>query len=110
MIFGWEDWDFWISLLKNGGEVKCLDKVNFYYRVKENSMTKDLDKEKQQYLLNYLSVKHADFFVNQIGNFHSIRKTTMLACVEKYENKLKSKKFVFNLFTKTFFGIKYFKL
>jgi len=31
---GLEDWDFWISIMKTGGEVKYLDGINFYYRMK----------------------------------------------------------------------------
>lgn len=47
MSLGLEDWDFWINLLKRGGKVKYLDKVHFYYRIKNrklsrnSSMTKD---------------------------------------------------------------------
>lgn len=31
---GLEDWDFWISIMKNGGKVKKLENINFYYRIK----------------------------------------------------------------------------
>ena len=33
MIYGWEDWEFWIRMLKDGGEVLRLDFTGFYYRV-----------------------------------------------------------------------------
>jgi hypothetical protein len=29
MIYGWEDWEFWIAMLKNGGNVKELSKLVF---------------------------------------------------------------------------------
>ena len=64
MIYGWEDWDFWISLLKNGGKVLKINKICFFYRIKENSMIKNLitQNEKKNYTLDYLHKKHSDFF------------------------------------------------
>jgi glycosyltransferase involved in cell wall biosynthesis len=68
MIHGIEDWEFWIAILKNGGQVKCLDSIGFYYRIKKVSRQKLFDKEKYDYSINYITIKHADFFVNQHGN------------------------------------------
>ncbi|MGO8078119.1 hypothetical protein AB9F41_37935, partial [Rhizobium leguminosarum] len=36
-IIAREDWDFWISLLKDGGEVVRLPEVGCYYRVRKQS-------------------------------------------------------------------------
>lgn len=109
MKYGWEDWEFWIAILKNGGEVKCLDIVGFYYRMKPNSMIQILDVEKKDRLLNYMSVKHADFFVQQLGSF-----TRLNAKVEgernHWKHKLKDKKFVIDVFCSTFFGFSVFGL
>jgi glycosyltransferase involved in cell wall biosynthesis len=38
---GLEDWEFWIHILKNGGEVIKLNNCFFYYRLKDNSMIID---------------------------------------------------------------------
>lgn len=38
MKYGWEDWEFWIVLLKNGGKVKKLSYVGFYYCIKDKFM------------------------------------------------------------------------
>ena len=35
---GLEDWEFWIHILKNGGEVIKINNCNFYYRSKDTSM------------------------------------------------------------------------
>ena len=35
---GWEDWDFWLSLLELGRRVRCLDLVGFHYRKQATSM------------------------------------------------------------------------
>ncbi|RXM52018.1 MULTISPECIES: glycosyltransferase family 2 protein [unclassified Chryseobacterium] len=42
LIYGLEDWEFWISILKDGGKVYRINHVCFYYRIKENSMIKDM--------------------------------------------------------------------
>lgn len=34
---GFEDWDFWISILKNGGKVECVTSSVFYYRIQKKS-------------------------------------------------------------------------
>jgi glycosyltransferase involved in cell wall biosynthesis len=107
MIYGWEDWEFWIALLKNGGGVKCIDEVGFYYRVKQNSMLKKIDGDKNKYLFEYLSVKHADFFVTQLGSFRGLSQA-IINVNREYEMKLKSKKFVIDLFCQRFFGFSVF--
>ncbi len=107
MIYGLEDWEFWIAILKNGGSVKRLDEVGFYYRIKSNSMLKQLNAEKNKYLLEYISIKHADFFCKEIGTFTQLNdKINQI----KFENKeqLKSEKFVIDIFFKTFFGFTLF--
>jgi hypothetical protein len=64
LIGGWEDWEFWINLLKNGGEVHCNEKCIFYYRVKANSMLKKLsdDKVKMVRLKKYIYKKHSECY------------------------------------------------
>jgi glycosyltransferase involved in cell wall biosynthesis len=109
MLYGWEDWEFWIAILKNGGEVKCLDEVGFYYRVKSNSMVKALDDVKKKYLLEYMSFKHIDFFIGQLGSFTQLNETLELTRKEHLK-KLKSEKFVIDLFCSTFFGFSIFGL
>lgn len=107
MIYGWEDWEIWIALLKYGGKVKQLDEVGFFYRIKSVSMLKQIDKVKGDYLLNYLSVKHADFFVKQYGSFKAMEHQ-LIALERKNVENLKSEKFVIDLFCTTFFGFSIF--
>ncbi|WOD43979.1 glycosyltransferase family 2 protein [Hwangdonia lutea] len=108
MIHGWEDWEFWISLLKNGGLVKKIESVQFYYRVKEVSMLKAMDAQKTKETEEYLSVKHTDFFVKQLGSFNALLRETERV-KKNYDEKLKSEKFVINMFLKKFFGFTIFK-
>ncbi|WP_406684231.1 glycosyltransferase family 2 protein [Seonamhaeicola sp. MEBiC1930] len=107
MIYGWEDWEFWISVLKNGGQVKKIESIQFYYRVKDQSMLKAMDAEKIKKAEAYLSIKHSDFFVEHLGSFSSLlRKIDRVK--SDYEEKLKSEKFIINTFLKKFFGFTVF--
>ncbi|TRX34836.1 glycosyltransferase family 2 protein [Flavobacterium sp. ZT3R18] len=82
MIHGIEDWEFWIAILKKDGQVKCLDSIGFYYRVKKVSRQKLFDKNNYDDSINYITIKHADFFVNQHGN-----------SIQLYRENLELKKF-----------------
>ena len=35
MVYGWEDWDFWLSLIHRGRKVYRIPKIYFYYRLRE---------------------------------------------------------------------------
>lgn len=61
MVWGREDWEFWISLLKNGGEVVKLPFVGFYYRVKANSRRKSMTSERKKKIIAYINHKHKGF-------------------------------------------------
>ncbi|NNE32936.1 MAG: glycosyltransferase family 2 protein [Winogradskyella sp.] len=108
MAHGWEDWEFWISMLKKGGLVKKIESVQFYYRVKGQSMLKAMDAEKIKKTEEYLSIKHADFFVEHLGSFNSLlREKEQLK--KSYEEKFKSEKFIINAFLKKLLGFTLFK-
>ncbi|EPR74697.1 Beta-1,3-glucosyltransferase [Winogradskyella psychrotolerans RS-3] len=95
MIHGVEDWEFWIAMLKKGGVVKQLDSVGFYYRIKEVSRQKLFDKEQYVAVLNYLSIKHADFFVEQQGNPIQIYRENII--LKKFHSKVTSS-FVYKMY------------
>ncbi len=108
MVHGLEDWEFWIALLKNGGEVKQLDKVLFYYRIKDISRNNTFDKEQEKEILEYLSIKHVDFFVKQLGSFQYLENKT-ISLTNKHNKQVKSKKGIVNLFCNSFLGFKVFE-
>jgi glycosyltransferase involved in cell wall biosynthesis len=43
MAHGWEDWDFWLSIIERGGEVYRIPEFLFFYHVKQISMAKSMD-------------------------------------------------------------------
>lgn len=81
---GWEDWEFWIAVLKNGGKVKRLNSIGFYYRTKPNSMIKNMDINVQDKVFSYINEKHLDFFEKKFDSFKSSSEQIM-------NNKSKSK-------------------
>ncbi len=101
LIYGLEDWEFWISILKNGGDVKCLNYVGFYYRIRNNSMARIINIEERKFSQNYIARKHIEFFITNYDILNGNRKNI--------SNQLKSEKFIINLFTKKFFGFEFFK-
>lgn len=64
MVYGFEDWDFWISMLENGGEVFRLPKVHFFYRVKAGSMVRSLDADKFHFLRRQVYLNHLPFYTD----------------------------------------------
>jgi glycosyltransferase involved in cell wall biosynthesis len=71
MMYGWEDWDFWLSLVEKGKEIYKLPDVHFYYRIKNsNSMLTDLslNPERQNYSLKTIYFNHYDLYINNLGN------------------------------------------
>jgi glycosyltransferase involved in cell wall biosynthesis len=102
MIYGLEDWEFWIAILKNGGEVKCLDVVGFYYRVKSISMANRINVEEVKFSKDFVSKKHIDFILSNYDILNFNRKEMIV--------NLQSEKIIINLFTKKFLGIRLFNI
>lgn len=68
MTYGREDWEFWIKMLKNGGEVLQLPFVGFFYRLTPTSKRKKTGtNEKKRQRIAYLNAKHEDFFQEQLN-------------------------------------------
>ncbi|TYA56653.1 glycosyltransferase family 2 protein [Formosa maritima] len=101
MKYGLEDWEFWINLLKRGGNVKKLEMVGFYYRVKEGSMIKSMTPEQVSYSNNYVLQKHSDVYIKTYNK--------LLEANKNLEALLRSRKHALNLLIKRVFGFHVFK-
>ncbi|WP_298764376.1 glycosyltransferase family 2 protein [uncultured Polaribacter sp.] len=62
MIYGFEDWEFWISLTKQGGEVYIIKEFLFNYRHKKRSMSKIAKTNYREKNLSYIYKKHKDIY------------------------------------------------
>lgn len=67
MTWSLEDWDFWLSMLKDGGEVVRLSIVGFFYRISKNTRTENARNEGIAMTIAYFNVKHKDFIYKKLG-------------------------------------------
>lgn len=66
-----EDWDLWISILKNGGKVHKIEEALFFYRVRKtdslvNTMFNDMDKYRRHH--DIIFNRHQEAFLKYVGN------------------------------------------
>lgn len=64
MVYGWEDWDFWLSLIHRGLKVYRIPKIHFYYRLREVSMVHSMDEEQRFFMRFHTYLNHQDLFRN----------------------------------------------
>ncbi len=63
MIYGWEDYDFWLSAAKNGFKFKKNNKTYLLYRQKQNSMLTDTNTKLDTIVKPILRIKHEGFYL-----------------------------------------------
>jgi len=61
MTWGWEDWEFWLSILEHGGTAHQLPITGFYYRIHASSLRQGFNKEKKKKTIDFVNKKHQDF-------------------------------------------------
>jgi glycosyltransferase involved in cell wall biosynthesis len=62
MIFGWEDWDFWLSLIELGKEPFLIEDVMFFYRVRPKSRTRSMTFEHKVAMHRQLYENHRELY------------------------------------------------
>ncbi|WP_243371811.1 glycosyltransferase family A protein [Geotalea sp. SG265] len=65
MKYGWEDWDFWLSLAEAGRQVFQLPETLFKYRNSSQSMTNSMSYFKKFLMLSQLVLHHSGYYFNQ---------------------------------------------
>lgn len=61
-----EDWAFWISVLKDGGDFVRLPQVGHFYRIHASSKRKE-DRKKKKEIINKLNLLYPDFFLRELN-------------------------------------------
>jgi glycosyltransferase involved in cell wall biosynthesis len=61
-VDGLEDWDFWLSLLERGGEVYKLNYFGFYYRIRNKSRNRSIQKEKYSKIRRQIYENHKELY------------------------------------------------
>ncbi|MDD2494974.1 MAG: glycosyltransferase family A protein [Tissierellia bacterium] len=86
---GLEDWDFWLSILENGGEVQKVEDVTFYYRIKKRSRNKDITSESYDVLRRNIYENHKELYSKYFFNpKHSFEYTVIADSLEYKIGKL----------------------
>ena len=78
LLGGWEDWEFWISMLKDGGCAFQLKITGFFYRIHPGSRDKSTTKEIELHTENFINHKHRDFILSKIGRSFTVRRPKRL--------------------------------
>lgn len=66
MIYGWEDYDFWLSIIESGREVYRIPEHLFYYRRRRDSMAEKMSSEHLYYSYKQIVKNHKNLYVNNI--------------------------------------------
>lgn len=66
MVYGWEDYDFWLSLIERGREVRQLDSYSFFYRVSADSMVRTKEKWQKTEMFARIYRRHQEFIGKNI--------------------------------------------
>jgi glycosyltransferase involved in cell wall biosynthesis len=67
MIYGWEDYDFWLSLIELGREVVCIPETLFFYRKRSNSMVTTMSRDHMLYSYTQLFKNHPQLYADNMG-------------------------------------------
>ena len=64
MKLGLEDWDFWLSILKDGGDVKYLEGIHFFYRIKSKKESRNVSEAMvhHEMLRKQMWLNHQDLY------------------------------------------------
>lgn len=103
MQTGFEDWEFWIAITKQGWEYKVVEDFLFYYRKAKKSMLVDTINNHFESNKEYIFKKHNDLYIDDFDNcmtvlFHQLK--TYRASETKMKKSLEYK--VGKLITKPF--------
>lgn len=58
----YEDWDFWLSLLRPDDKVVRIPRVHFFYRIRNKSRNSDISDEELRILYRQLYLNHKDLY------------------------------------------------
>lgn len=82
---GYEDWDFWLSIIELGKEVRQINQVGFYYRILSNSRNHSFNPETEKELKSKIYRRHIKLYLK-----YGYDGTNLLWEIEKLKNKNKS--------------------
>lgn len=66
MVHGWEDYEFWLSLIGRGRKVRRLEGKYFFYRVSPDSMVRSKEKAQKIEMFKRIFQRHQKLFSDHI--------------------------------------------
>lgn len=66
MIYGWEDYEFWLSLIERGRKVVKIPETLFAYRVASDSMVRSKEKWQKVEMFRRIYLRHRELFSEHI--------------------------------------------
>lgn len=94
MKAGYEDWEFWLAILKKDWTMEIVPEVLSHYRIKKTSRDKTALTQHDVALRNYILNKHQDVFIanfdyytSEMIRINSLHRNTVF----KYKNSLEYK-------------------
>ncbi len=67
MIYGWEDYEFWLGLIERGRKVVRIEEALFFYRVASDSMVRSKEKWQKAAMFERIYYRHQRLFSENIG-------------------------------------------
>lgn len=98
---GHEDWELWVAFGTMNIMFYHLKKITFHYYVSENSMIRSFTQS--------MTESNQDYIVKKYSKLYHYQFCKSISENKELHEKMRSEKFVINLFTKMFFGFKFFK-
>jgi glycosyltransferase involved in cell wall biosynthesis len=65
-IYGWEDWDFWLSMASLGKEVVKIPEPLFYYRIRTASMNRSMRTRHKLAMMSLLILRHKRLYARHL--------------------------------------------
>lgn len=67
MVYGWEDWDFWISLSERGTRFVKIPEPQFYYRIRSNSRDHSLRLYQKIAMITVIIFRHKCLYLQNMN-------------------------------------------
>jgi GT2 family glycosyltransferase len=66
MVYGYEDWEFYIRITQQGWTVHVIPETLFYYRQTDKSTHKNFTLKHRPALVNYIVDKHQEWYLQKL--------------------------------------------
>ncbi|KQC34142.1 glycosyl transferase family 2 [Nonlabens sp. YIK11] len=94
MKTGFEDWEFWLRILKaTGKSYHIVPEVLFYYRKAKQSMLVNTVSNHQESIKKYIIQKHPELYIADFKNFTSVQFHHLMTAREKEKSIKNSAEF-----------------